>query len=98
MLRLPFKDTQCGFKAFTRRAANTVFPEQAIEGWGFDPEILFLARKAGLRTVEVPVQWGHSGGTRINPFIDGAHMLADVMRIRWNWIRGKYNHAPATVV
>lgn len=97
LLRLPFKDTQCGFKAFTRAAAYTVFPLQIIEGWGFDPEILFLARKHGLRIAEVPVHWGHSGGTRINPLIDGTRMLADVLRIRWNSLTGKYAHARVEV-
>ena len=54
-LGLHFKDTQCGFKAFRQRAALAVFPLQKIEGWGFDPEILFLARKVGLKVQEVPV-------------------------------------------
>ncbi len=59
VLRLDFKDTQCGFKAFRRRAARRVFPLQRIERWGFDPEILFLARRSGFKVVEVPVRWGH---------------------------------------
>jgi len=49
ILGLRFKDTQCGFKAFTRRAAQTILPLQRIERWGFDPEVLFLARKFGFR-------------------------------------------------
>ena len=53
ILGLRFKDTQCGFKAFTRRAAQTILPLQRIERWGFDPEILFLARKFGFRVEEV---------------------------------------------
>src|SRR5436309_4724596 len=57
LLRLDFKDTQCGFKAFRREAARAVFPLQRIEGWGFDPEILFLAHQSGFRIAEIPVRW-----------------------------------------
>jgi glycosyltransferase involved in cell wall biosynthesis len=95
VLGLRFKDTQCGFKGFTRRAAQKIFPLERIERWGFDPEILFLARKFGLRTEEVPVHWGHSGGTRINPLIDGARMCQEMLRIRWYDMTGKYDGAPA---
>ena len=102
VLRLDFKDTQCGFKAFRRRAAKVVFPLQRIERWGFDPEILFLAHRAGFKTVEVPVRWGHDNGTRINPLADGSRMVADMLRIRWYSVSGKYSHglgvaAPRTV-
>lgn len=90
VLRLDFKDTQCGFKAFRRHAAKEVFQLQRIERWGFDPEILFLARRAGFKTVEVPVRWGHDNGTRINPVADGSRMVADMLRIRWYSISGKY--------
>jgi dolichyl-phosphate beta-glucosyltransferase len=90
-LGLQFKDTQCGFKAFTRRAAQAILPLQRIERWGFDPEILFLARVFGFRVEEVPVRWGHSGGTRINPLIDGARMFQEMLRIRWYSITGKYD-------
>ena len=94
ILGLRFKDTQCGFKAFTRRAAQMILPLQRIERWGFDPEILFLARKFGLRVEEVPVRWGHVGGTRINPLLDGARMFQEMLRIRLNDIEGKYDGAP----
>ena len=67
ILGLNFKDTQCGFKAFTRRAAATIFPLQKIERWGFDPELLYLAKKFKLKVAEVPVAWAHSEGTRISP-------------------------------
>ncbi len=102
VLRLDFKDTQCGFKAFRRRAAKAVFSLQRIERWGFDPEILFLARRAGFKTVEVPVRWGHDNGTRINPVADGSRMVADMLRIRGYSLAGKYGDrigiaAPSTV-
>ncbi|HVN18813.1 MAG TPA: dolichyl-phosphate beta-glucosyltransferase [Dongiaceae bacterium] len=90
-LGLQFKDTQCGFKAFKRPAAQAIFPLQKIERWGFDPEILFLARKFGFKVVEIPVVWGHSGGTRINPVVDGARMFQEMLRVRWNSIIGEYD-------
>ncbi len=89
-LGLQFADTQCGFKAFRRAAVDAIFPLQKIERWGFDPEILFLARKLGFKVKEVPVLWGHSGGTRINPLIDGSRMVQEMFRIRWYSITGKY--------
>jgi dolichyl-phosphate beta-glucosyltransferase len=95
ILGLKFKDTQCGFKAFTRRAAQTILPLQRIERWGFDPEILFLARKFAFRVEEVPVRWGHAGGTRINPLLDGSRMFQEVMRIRWYDLTGKYDAGSA---
>ena len=89
-LGLQFADTQCGFKAFKRAAAQAIFPLQKIERWGFDPEILFLARKLGFKVQEVPVAWGHSGGTRINPLVDGAKMFQEMLRVRWYSITGVY--------
>lgn len=94
VLGLRFRDTQCGFKAFRREAAQRIFPLQRIERWGFDPEILFLARRMSFRTVEVPVIWAHSEGTRLHPFRDGLRMFGDVMRIRCNALTGAYS-APA---
>jgi glycosyltransferase involved in cell wall biosynthesis len=91
ILGLPYRDTQCGFKAFNRRAALAIFPLQHIERWGFDPEILFLARKFGMRVQEIPVQWAHSEGTRINPLRDGIRMFVEILRIRWNSMTGKYD-------
>ncbi len=94
-LGLQFADTQCGFKAFKRAAAQAIFPWQRIERWGFDPEILFLARKFGFKVEEVPVAWGHSGGARINPLIDGARMFQEMLRIRWYDLTGKYDGTDA---
>jgi len=91
ILGLHYKDTQCGFKAFTREAAQCVFPLQRIERWGFDPELLYLARRFNLSVKEVPVLWSHREGTRINPWRDGMHMFLDVLKIRWNALSGKYS-------
>jgi glycosyltransferase involved in cell wall biosynthesis len=95
LLRLDFKDTQCGFKAFRRSAAKALFPLQKIEGWGFDPEILFLARKLSLKVVEVPVVWAHAEGTRIHPLADGSKMVLEMLRIRWYSLTGKYGETVA---
>jgi dolichyl-phosphate beta-glucosyltransferase len=92
-LGLTFKDTQCGFKAFTRDAAEKIFPLQQIERWGFDPELLYLARKLKFKVAEVPVEWAHCEGTRISPLRDGSRMFFEMLKIRWNGITGKYNHA-----
>jgi dolichyl-phosphate beta-glucosyltransferase len=89
-LGLKFKDTQCGFKAFTRPAARAIFPLQEIERWGFDPELLYVARKLGFKVVEVPVKWAHSGGTRIHALRDGTRMFGEMLKIRWNGLTGKY--------
>jgi dolichyl-phosphate beta-glucosyltransferase len=90
ILGLNFADTQCGFKAFRKDAAQSIFPLQKIERWGFDPEILFLARRAGMQIEEVPVLWAHSEGTRLNPLRDGLRMFVELLRIRWNAMTGDY--------
>ena len=97
-LGLQFKDTQCGFKAFKQPAVRAIFSLQKIERWGFDPEILFLARKFRFTTREIPVLWGHSGGTRINPLVDGSRMFFEMLRIRWYDLTGKYDSAPSMTV
>lgn len=91
MLGLKYKDTQCGFKAFNRKAVETIFTRQHIERWGFDVELLFLARKFGLKIVEVPVEWAHDDRSKINPLVDGIKMFAEMLSIRWNSITGKYS-------
>ena len=93
-LGLQFADTQCGFKAFKQPAVQAIFPLQKIERWGFDPEILFLAKKFKFKVQEIPVAWGHSGGTRINPLVDGSRMVMEMMRIRWYDLTGKYDGDP----
>ena len=90
ILGLQFKDTQCGFKAFTRRSAEAIFPRQKIERWGFDPELLYLAKKFGFAVTEVPVAWSHREGTRIHPLRDGIRMFGELLRVRWYALRGHY--------
>jgi dolichyl-phosphate beta-glucosyltransferase len=98
ILGLHYRDTQCGFKAFTRRAAQSIFPLQHIERWGFDPEILYLAQRFGFRIQEVPVRWAHREGTRINPVRDGMRMLVEILKIRWYSITGKYDAGSPSAV
>jgi len=90
ILGLSFVDTQCGFKAFNRKAVTTIFPNMKIERWGFDPEILFLARRYGLRVAEVPVSWAHDHRSKISPMRDGTRMLGELLRVRMNSVGGKY--------
>lgn len=87
---LPLKDTQCGFKLFERRAARDAFGRQRIERWGFDVEVLFIARKLGYGIAEVPVRWSHIEGTKIRMLRDSANMFLDLLRVRWNSLRGAY--------
>lgn len=88
-----YGDTQCGFKMFRRHALCAIFPYQRIERWGFDVEILFIARKRGFRTSEVPVRWYQSEGTRLH-WLTPLTMLADLLRIRWNDLLGRYRRDP----
>lgn len=87
---LPFRDTQCGFKAFVRERCRVIFEQQRIEGFGFDPEILFLALRHGLRAAEVPVRWAHDPATKVRVLRDSLRMFGDLLYIRWNWLLGRY--------
>jgi glycosyltransferase involved in cell wall biosynthesis len=89
---LPFHDTQCGFKAFVREPSRIVFEQQRIEGFGFDPEVLFLAKRHGLRTAEVPVRWAHDPATKVHVVRDSLRMFGDLVYVRWNWLLGRYPH------
>lgn len=87
---LPFEDTQCGFKAFAMPGSRIVFELQRIEDFGFDPEILFLAKRHGLRVVEVPVRWSHDPRTKVHVLRDSFRMLLDLLLILWNDLLGRY--------
>lgn len=97
VMGLPFKDTQCGFKAFRRPAAQVIFRLQRIERWGFDPEILFIARKLGYTVEEVPVTWGHDERSRMSYLKDGMKMLEEMAIIRTNSLAGRYDEAIAAL-
>jgi glycosyltransferase involved in cell wall biosynthesis len=87
---LPFQDTQCGFKAFLREPSRIILEQQRVERFGFDPEILFLAKRHGLRSIEVPVRWAHDEATRVRVMRDSLQMFGDLVFIRWNWLLGRY--------
>ncbi|RME42720.1 MAG: glycosyltransferase family 2 protein, partial [Caldilineae bacterium] len=98
-----FQDTQCGFKAFRREAAHTLFRHAQLYGedaqplteaavTGFDVEILFLAVKYGYRVKEIPVKWIYGTETKVNPLKDSWRNLKDVVNVRINDMRGRYNH------
>ncbi len=100
ILRLPYTDTQCGFKAVTQAAAQKVFHKMKVFGSGtstnagvtagFDLEMLYLARKMKLKTYEVPVEWEHKGTVRVSPIRDSYQGLRDMIRVRINALSGKY--------
>jgi dolichyl-phosphate beta-glucosyltransferase len=91
IMGIEFSDTQCGFKAFRTNRARVIFEKQRIERFGFDPEILFLAKRQGLRVAEVPVRWSHDAATKVNVAADGIRMLLELVLIRWNAARGCYS-------
>jgi glycosyltransferase involved in cell wall biosynthesis len=90
-LGLDLHDTQCGFKLFKREKIRPVFEKLTIWGFGFDPELLFLASRAGLKIVEVPVRWSHAEGSKIRFLRDGVRMFTDLAQIRCNSILGRYS-------
>jgi len=94
---LTFKDTQCGFKLFSRRAAQEIFRRQRLERFGFDVEVLYLAQKLGFAAVEVPVRWNHSEGTKVSMLGDSLEMFLDLWRVRRNDRRGLYDMPAETV-
>ena len=86
---LPFHDTQCGFKLFEARAAREIFSRQRLDGFGFDVEVLYIARHLGYKCLEVPVRWNDVAGTKVSPLLGLAAFL-DPLKVRWNGITGRY--------
>ena len=84
------EDTQCGFKAFTRDCARDIFSRQTIVGFGFDVELLYIARCRGFRVLEVPVTWEYRSSSRVDPLRDTFRMVADILRVRRNGLLGRY--------
>ena len=98
MTGLKFKDTQCGFKIMTEKAAEDLFPrlkatidpkKDAFTG-AFDVELLFLARKRGYKTAEVPVQWEHVESLRVSPIKDSVRMFWQLVLIRITHLFSRY--------
>jgi dolichyl-phosphate beta-glucosyltransferase len=84
------EDTQCGFKAFTRESAQAIFRRQRIDGFGFDVEVLYLARRLGYGIRVVPLEWEHKQNSSVAPLQDALRMLSDVVRVRVSAWRGAY--------
>ena len=90
LITLPgLHDTQCGFKCFRADAAD-LFACQTVEGWAFDVEVLFIARRRGFRIVEVPIPWYYTPGSKIHVLRDSFKMAADLLKIRWYGLTGRY--------
>jgi glycosyltransferase involved in cell wall biosynthesis len=91
ILGLRLNDTQCGFKLFHCERSRRISDRQTTVGFGFDPELLFLAQRYGLTIRETPVRWSHAEGSKVSPLRDGIRMLSDLLRIRWNAVVGRYS-------
>ena len=92
------EDTQCGFKAFRREAAQALFPRQRLDGWAFDAELLFLARRLGFSVRQVPVEWRHIEGSqfKLSP-VSALREVGDLLRIRWLHRRLEADESGATL-
>lgn len=93
IMGLPFKDTQCGFKAFRMSACRPLVEAATVDRFGFDVELLYLAFKAGLRLKEIPVRWDHNEGSKVSVMSDSFKMLNEVGLIRQQARRGLYDNA-----
>jgi dolichyl-phosphate beta-glucosyltransferase len=90
VLGLKIEDTQCGFKAFRQEKSQIIFQQQRIERFGFDPELLFLAKRNGLTIAEIPVRWANAEGTTVSMWDGIRAMFFEVAKVRWNAMTGKY--------
>jgi dolichyl-phosphate beta-glucosyltransferase len=90
LTRLPYRDTQCGFKVMRRAAVLPLFRAARVERFAYDVEILYLARKARVAAREIPVHWRDARGSKVHALRDSLDMLKDVLRILWRDRRGGY--------
>ena len=90
LLSLPFKDTQCGFKGFTWKAAQDIFSRASIEGFAFDVEMLVIARKLGYAVKEIPVCWTNSPESKVRPLRNSLRVVKELLKIYWNDRQGRY--------
>ena len=86
-------DTQCGFKCFRAAVADDIFNRQTMDGWSFDIELLYIARRHGYRIVEIPIHWYHFSDSKVNALRDAMRMIRDIFRIHANARRGLYGNA-----
>jgi dolichyl-phosphate beta-glucosyltransferase len=85
------QDTQCGFKMFTSRAVETIVPRLTLDGWAIDIEMLVIATRHRLRVREIPIEWHYRERSRVSPVWDSLRMSRDVLKIRLNALRGRYD-------
>ncbi len=93
VFRIGVRDTQCGFKLYEREVARRLHTAQTIMGFSFDLEILYLAAKLGYRIAEVPVAWVDAPGSKLDTRAEAQRFLRDLLRIKWNDLRGLYARA-----
>lgn len=92
LLALPeLRDTQCGFKMFRDNVAEDLFEKQTLPNWSFDIELLYVARMRGYRVVEVPIPWYFNPETKLSPIKDAIQMGLDILKIRYQALRGTYD-------
>ena len=85
-----FEDTQCGFKMFRGELADEIFPLQRATGFGFDVEVLFIAKRRGASILEMPIDWHHEPSSKISPVADSVRMVMDTVLTRWRGLIGVY--------
>ena len=84
------RDTQCGFKLFSRAAARRIFPAQHLATWIFDVELLLLAKMMDIPVAEVPIEWHEVAGSKLNVITDSLQMLRDLLVLRLNHVLGRW--------
>ena len=89
---LKLHDTQCGLKLFRRTTTRRAFEMQRVDGFGFDPELLFLIERLGGQVVEVPVRWNDNPATKVHFLRDATRMTLGLLLLRWRWGRGQYGN------
>jgi glycosyltransferase involved in cell wall biosynthesis len=88
---LKIRDTQCGMKLFRSATTRRAFELQRVDGFGFDPELLFIIQRLGRKIVEVPMRWNDNPATKVNFLRDSSRMFWDLAALRWRALRGVYN-------
>jgi dolichyl-phosphate beta-glucosyltransferase len=88
------RDTQCGFKLFSRAAAQQIFPAQHLPTWIFDVELLLLAKQLSISVAEVPIQWHEVAGSKLNVVSASLQMLRDLLIVRANHLLGRWKVVP----
>ncbi|RPJ28153.1 MAG: glycosyltransferase family 2 protein [Chloroflexi bacterium] len=84
-------DTQCGFKCFRADVAEDVFKRQTLQGWSFDIELLYIARRHGYRILEIPIHWYHFSDSKVSALRDALRMIQDIFRIHAKARQGLYD-------